>query len=331
MILQPLVISLLFICLITTGLVLGAASCGVRILRRWDIGSGSEEQLALERKTYLVSMILSYVLALEIGSFFLFIYAADGLHSLFTGAMCAAGTLNVNDYGYPTLLVKIVNLLLAGVWLIVNFVDNRAHDYPLIKVKYGLLLVLAPLIAAETIVEGSFFLQLKGDVITSCCGSLFSSDSRGIASEMAGLPVHLALPVFFLGLVATGVSGTIYRLTEKGALLFSFMSSVNFILSVTALISFISLYFYELPTHHCPFCVLQDAYGYVGYFLYGALLLGAVSGISAGVLSPFRETRSLFRILPHVQRRLVCVCLASYGLFAATSIWRIIFSRLTMW
>ena len=35
--------------------------------------------------------------------------------------MCAAGTLNVNGCGYPTLILKIINFLLAGLWLIVNF------------------------------------------------------------------------------------------------------------------------------------------------------------------------------------------------------------------
>ena len=31
--------------------------------------------------------------------------------------MCADGTLGVNGYGYPVLILKIINCLLAGVWL----------------------------------------------------------------------------------------------------------------------------------------------------------------------------------------------------------------------
>jgi len=41
-----------------------------------------------------------------------------------------------------------------------------------------------------------------------------------------------------------------------------------------AILSFISVYFYELPTHHCPFCILQKEYGYVGYPLYLTLFGG---------------------------------------------------------
>ena len=63
--------------------------------------------------------------------------------------MCAAGTLNVNSYGYPTFLLKIFNCILAGLWLVINYADNQAYDYPLIRGKYVLLLILAPLVLTE--------------------------------------------------------------------------------------------------------------------------------------------------------------------------------------
>lgn len=58
--------------------------------------------------------------------------------------MCAAGTLYVNSYGYPVLILKVINFLFAGLWLIVNYTDNRGYDYPLIKIKYLFLLILTP-------------------------------------------------------------------------------------------------------------------------------------------------------------------------------------------
>ena len=63
-----------------------------------------------------------------------------------------------------------------------------------------------------------------------------------------------------------------------------------------AILSFISPYFYELPTHHCPFCILQSEYGYIGYLLYGALFGSAVTGMGVGVLMPFRNIASLSEI-----------------------------------
>jgi len=102
-----------------------ASSYGIQILKRWDLRSGSEGQLILERKTYLVSTLLSTLLGVHLLSLFLFIFTADELHSLFVGAMCAAGSLYVNGYGYPALVLKMVNVILAGLWLILNTVDNR--------------------------------------------------------------------------------------------------------------------------------------------------------------------------------------------------------------
>jgi hypothetical protein len=52
------------------------------------------------------------------------------------------------------------------------------------------------------------------------------------------------------------------------------------IISIFSLIVFFSPYIYELPTHHCPFCILQSEYFYIGYFLYATLFLGTFFGLS---------------------------------------------------
>ena len=101
MILHPAVIALLTGSLLVGLMVAYAAFWGWRIIDGWDLQSGSERQIALEKKTYLVSTLMTYAFGFQVLSFFLFVYVADDLHRLFVGAMCAAGTLNVNEYGYP--------------------------------------------------------------------------------------------------------------------------------------------------------------------------------------------------------------------------------------
>jgi uncharacterized membrane protein len=324
MILHPAIIALVLVSLLMSGMVIYASFFGVQIIRRWDIQSGSEEQLGLERRTYLISTILSYMLVFQIGSLFLYIYTADSLHSLFVGAMCAAGTLNVNPYGYPTFLLKILNFILAGLWLIINYTDNRAHDYPLIRKKYTMLLILAPLIVTEAIIQFVYFMQLKGDVITSCCGSLFSTERSSVAADIAAMPAGAAMAGFAASLVLTFSSGIVYWIKGKLGRLFSLASAASFLTSCVSLISFISLYFYELPTHHCPFCILQREYNYVGYLLYASLLTGAVSGLGVGALMPFRRIESLSATLPMIQRRLTLISLISYLFFAVITIYRMV-------
>ena len=324
MILHPAVLALLIASILISFLVLHAGWYGLRILLKWDITSGSELQLSLERRTYLISTILGYSLFFQIISLFLFIYTVDSIHDLFFGAMCAAGTLNVNPYGYPTLILKIVNSLLAGVWLIINYADTQGFDYPLIKVKYLLLILIVPLVLVETFFLFRYFSGLHADVITSCCGTLFSSDKETISGDLAGLPNRPMMIAFYSSMAATYASGLYFFLTRRGGYLFPVSCFLTFIIAAASLISFICLYFYELPTHHCPFCILQKEYGHIGYVLYLTLLGGAVAGSGAGALMPFRNRRSLSQVIPSLQQRLAVVTLLSYALFTLIVTYRIL-------
>jgi hypothetical protein len=324
MIQHPAILALTIASLLTSLMLIYAGWYGTRILEKWDLHSGSELQLDLERRTYLISVILSYILIFQIASLFLYIFTADNLHSQFTGAMCAAGSLGVNNYGYPVLILKIVNCLLAGVWLIVNHVDTRGYDYPLIKAKYRLLNILVPLVLLEALFQFVYFYNLKADVITSCCGSLFSSDKHSIAGEIAGLPNGPMQIAFFCMMAMTAASGIYFYVRRKGGYLFSILSSLTFVVAAAALVSFICLYFYELPSHHCPFCILQKEYRYIGYALYATLLGGAVSGLGVGALAPFSAHASLSRVIPTVQRRLSAMTLILYLLFTLIVVWRML-------
>jgi len=330
MIFHPVVIALYVSSVLISFIILYSASYAIQILRQWDIRSGSELQLTLERKTYLISTLLTYLFGFELLSLFLYVFTADQLHTFFVGAMCAAGSLYVNAYGYPALVLKLLNFLLAGLWLILNYTDNRAYDYPLIKRKYTLLLILTPLIIAEMILQANYFLRLKPDIITSCCGSLFSTETGSLVSEVTALPSLRMKVFFYLSVILTITSGTYYYLKRKGAYLFSTSCAVTFLSSVLSLISFISVYFYELPTHHCPFCILQREYGYVGYPLYMTLLGGTISGMGVGVLMPFRNIKSLTGILPSIQRRLALISVILFLAFAALVTLRMIFSGLIL-
>jgi hypothetical protein len=101
-------------------------------------------------------------------------------------------------------------------------------------------------------------------------------------------------------------------------------SGLTFIVAAASLVSFICLYFYELPSHHCPFCILQKEYGYIGYLLYAALLGGAISGLGIGALMPFSSRPSLSRVIPAIQRRLALVTLVMYLLFTLIVSWRML-------
>ncbi|QXE91377.1 hypothetical protein KP001_02195 [Geomonas subterranea] len=330
MILNPGILSLFAASLLTAIMVLYATLHGVQILRHWDLSSGSEAQLVLERKTYLVATVLSYFLAFQLVSLFLFIVTADNIHHLFVGAMCAVGTLTATPLGYPTLLLKCAGFLLAGLWLVFNHADSLGYDYPLIRTKYLLLLLLAPLLLAEAVLQGGYFLGLSPDIITSCCGSLFSPASRGIATEIANAPPLPMLGIFYLSSALTVGCGLRLAGSGSGGGIFALASALQLVVALVALVSVISLYIYQMPSHHCPFCILQREYGFVGYPIYLAILAAAVSGIGAGCLQRYRNVASLAPELPHLTRRLALVSVSAVLLLAAIVTGYVVFTDFTL-
>ncbi|MDX9895097.1 MAG: hypothetical protein RBS34_06620 [Desulfofustis sp.] len=298
MIVNPAIIALIGGSVLTAGFAVYASGWGIEILRHWDLSSGSGRQLQLERRTHLISTIMAYLLALEIFSLLLFIYTADHLHPAFVGAMCAAGSLNVNDFGYPTLVVKMATVLLCGVWLMVNRCDNLAEDYPLIRPKYRLLLGVTALIVVGALLQISYFKHMSAHVITSCCGTLFSTEARSIAGTIAALPPQ-AMRVVFFGSLLIHLRMVVHLLvTGRGGRAVGAASALLFIVAILAVVSFISLYYYELPTHHCPFDLLQGHYHYVGYPLYVAIFSAGIAGTGIGVLARYAGVASLSPILP---------------------------------
>lgn len=326
MLLNPAIIALLGGSLLITLFAFYSLGTAIPILRRWDLRCGSEEQLILERKTYLVSNIFSYLLAFELFSLFLLTYTAEHIHGLFVGAMCAAGSLAVNGFGYPALLLKTATFLLCGVWLIVNYTDNRSWDYALIRPKYRLLTVLVMLIGLGTVLQAAYFLGLKADVITSCCGTLFSQGTEGIGARLAGLPPGPARITFYLAVALTLRVGVHVALKGRGAAFYGALSAVTTVVSLAAVISFISPYYYELPTHHCPFCLLQSDYGYIGYPLYLSLFTAGITGVGAGVLEALKGPDSLAGVIPHLQKRLAILSMGAFLIFTLIATWPMVFS-----
>jgi hypothetical protein len=330
MIFQPAIIALLFASLISLALLLCATPYAVDLVRHWDMSSGSEKQLRLERRTYLLSTLVGFVFATQSLALLLFVFNADRMSSLFVGAMCAVGTLQVNGFGFPALLAQVVVFFAAASWLIINHVDGRADDYPLVRVKYRLLLVLLPLLLLSAALQLAFFLDLKADVITSCCGSLFSEDAKGLLGDAAALPPVPAMLAFYAALACVVAAALVYRWRSRGACLVALLSAVAFVVAITGILAFVSLYIYEHPHHHCPFCVLKPEYRYQGYWLYLPLFIGSAAGLGVGAIAPFARIPSLKFIVPALSRRLATIAAAMFVAFAVFATVMIVTSRLVL-
>ena len=174
--------------------------------------------------------------------------------------------------------------------------------------------------------QANYFLKMQGNMITSCCGTLFSEDVPSMAGDISALPSYATQIIFYLSFALTLRAGVQFCVAGKAARIFSYLSTWLLVFSIISIISFISVYFYELPTHHCPFCLLQKEYHYIGYPLYLFLFGAGILGASVGMIDRYRNIQSLKDIIPSLQKRLCVASLINYGIFTIIVSYPIIFS-----
>lgn len=327
MLLNPGILALLLGSSIAFAMLLYAAWIGLKILFRWDPQSSSEEQLLLERKTFLVSTLANYAFGFEILSGLLFVFTLEDIHSLFIGAMCATGALNANQIGWLVLLIKIVLFFAAAIWVHFNRLDQRTEDTPLVRPKYLGLLLLTPLVGLDLLLQYSYFSGLQPEIITSCCGSLFSLGNDSVASELAGLPAEPTMLAFFLTAGSFLIILTLCLCSTAALFRYLlFVASLGLLfISLAAVVSFISLYIYQLPTHHCPFDMLQANYGFIGYPLYSCLFLGCLFALLPGLAQPLYKTASLKAEIEKSERQWLLQAFFAIVAFLLIVAWPILF------
>lgn len=331
MILHPGILALLVGSSIVLAMLSVAGWTGLKILRHWDSSSSSELQLALERRTFLVSTLAGSALGFEVVAAFLFVFTVDDIHELFVGAMCATGSLNANPVGWKVLLVKLVILVAAPVWMAFNRFDQQAGNFPIVRAKYIGLLGLLPLVVADLALQIRYVAGLEPQIVTSCCGSLFSTGGT-VAGELASLPVGPTMLTFYTTVVVFLLVAAACLILPWRSLrvILSAASLVLLVVSLAAIVSFLSLYFYQLPTHHCPFDILQRGHLFVGYALYGSLFAGTCFGLLPGLFVPVWRIPGAFSTVRIAEARWLRWSMLSVAVFTAISSWPVLFGRMTL-
>jgi len=298
-------------------ILLGMVNAGI-INKSWDFEQSTPLQYKLEKKTYLVSAIMNFTMGIQIALLLLFVIAADEISAVLPGAMCATGTLSSNSFGFPLLFLKLFLAFLSFFWLIINYIDNQRENYPLIREKYQLLIILAPLYLLQTILTFLFVSDLDPSVITSCCGVVFDEQQETIGGFLADMETAISLPIL-VGLYLLIVVKNNLFLKRSWREKMPFIDILLWLsilgLGLATIINFASIYIYEMPNHRCPFCLLQKEYYYLGIPIYLSLFLGVATGISKNITL---RLEYLFKPDDQIQgfsRKLNKVSLISISLF----------------
>ena len=249
----------------------------INILKNWDFNASTQEQYKLEKLSYLIVLIITISLVFNIFLLPYFAYTIESLSAIVPGAMCGAGVISANEYGNPLLLLKILILLCSGLWLLLNDEDLKAKEYPYTKIKFWFFTIIFFLVSFSYLLEIAYFSNVSLERPVSCCSVIF-----GLSGENS-LPLGLGISTILILFYLFSLLSMLF-IWQKKAFALALSSSLFLFVAYYAVTHFFGTYIYQLPTHICPFCMLQSDYYYVGYLIWGLLFISIFFGISNAVL-----------------------------------------------
>ena len=286
-------------------LLLVAFGVSLKIFLKWDFEAFTPEQFKLEQQAYLVNTIALFIFVMKFGLLLYFAFTVDSLSVLVPGAMCGAGVITANSYGNPLLVLKLVILFMLILWFYVNYYDLKTKNYQWFKEKSALFMVIVLLVGVELWLDFAYFGNIDTHQPVSCCSALFGQ-LEGANPLPFGLNISILLLLFYL---LFGV--LILTLWLKQSLLYIIANLLFVYVAYYALVYFFGTYIYQLPTHKCPFCMLQKEYYYVGYGLWFSLFVGSFVGMS-GAISTFwlgkEPPRSSLKLVTLLLTLFVVIC-----------------------
>jgi hypothetical protein len=265
-----------------------AAYFSLSIIKNWDYSKTTSSQYKLEKKSYLVILIISFTMIIKIFLMPYFTYSIDELSHIVPGAMCAAGVIGANDYGQVLLIFKVVILFFIGIWLVINSLDLKEKTYPFTKKKFVFFIVIFALIIIENTLDILYLTNIPTAEPVLCCSVIFGVNSTGTQIPF-NLTIPMLLAIFYLLYFLTVFSNIL-----RNTILNLFVNSLFLFISYYAVTYFFGTYIYELPTHQCPFCMLQHEYNYVGYFIWSTLFLGVYFAVASHILKVIVEKKISF-------------------------------------
>jgi len=255
----------------------------IKFIKFWDFESFTPKQTKLEKQAYLASTMALFLFTLKLILLIYFVYTVDSLSIIVPGAMCGAGVISANSYGMPLLFVKLTTIFTLLLFLTLNSLDLQAKNYPYFKFKTWVLLLISMLIFAEVYLDISYFFNIDLSVPVSCCSALFGN-LEGANPLPFGLDTRGLLTIFYTLYIASILALILRNRALTVGTLLLFLS-----ISYYSIVYFFGTYIYELPTHKCPFCMMQKEYGYVGYFVWGLLFFGVFFGLIWAIIGFIKE------------------------------------------
>jgi hypothetical protein len=323
--LEPWIVLRLALGLVAVGTLVMAATTAALVLRRFDVMRATEGQLALERRVKLASTLVRVGAIAQVAALVSSVLSADKLSRGIRGAMCAYGTFNSSPWGFRALATTAIAAVLAGTVAELFALDARFPRMDLTRPLAVATLVLAPVAVVDLGMQIAFYSDLDLSAVASCCSvQLDAGSSRALVQGGAHVRLGVASALLVAMIVALALVAAVKP--RRGlAVAAGVLSLAALPLAAFAVAFDVAPYVFEAPAHQCPFCLLQrEALG-LGYPLFGALFVGAVSlfgvGLSA-LLARAPSVREVWSAFAKSRLRLAAIAWGSFAVLATLPIVR---------
>jgi hypothetical protein len=282
--LEPWVLARIATAVVTASLFAYGAVIGLRVLRHAHVQAATEGQLLLERHFELAGNLVRLGAIGQLLSLLLSVMAADRLSSAIQGAMCGYGVVSQNRWGFISLGMTAVISLAAGVLLQLLALDRRVRGLDLMRPLAILCIAIAPLSWLDTVFASAWLGSLDLSVMASCCSTTLGQGRAAAATFWQG-PRILVTWGAVIGVALTIATSILaFRRPARALVTIAGVAALAVLpLAIGAVILEVAPHVYEAPEHLCPFCLFKsDAY-FIGYPLFGAILLAVTWGLGAAV------------------------------------------------
>lgn len=217
-----------------------------------------DEQTRLEKRVSLVITLLYFGFFIRLFMIPLWFLTIQSLIPFVPGAMCMAGLHHLDaPVSYADTILKFIIPLAYIYWLILDGIDRRIECQPFMKRKLMLLIPLALVMIAESLLDVHFLGKIR-PVIVSCCTSIFDVPRSGMLKairDAGGAWIWLFLSSFTLTLACSALLRFMSRRPVKMISALSSLAGLLFL--VLALHTKGSPLLLEAPYHQCIFCLWQ--------------------------------------------------------------------------
>ncbi|BBO77278.1 hypothetical protein DSCW_46950 [Desulfosarcina widdelii] len=262
-----------------------AALRSVNVFLDWQPNRTDSRQLLRERDAEVAALLARGALACLASAALLgLIGIAVAWHRVVPGAMCGTGVLQaMGSYGSRALIFWGLALVILYAWWVLERLNRFDPMGGLTWQAARIWLTAAPFLLAAFIYSWLALMQVESTPPVSCCAAVYD---QVLEETSAAAVTGRLLAASFWGHLAGSVSLLILavrriHLPEHGSGILPAAIMILWAPAASICIKhFWSVYYYQVLSHPCPWCLfLSDYYG-AGFLIFGCIAVVVLSSIS---------------------------------------------------